>query len=106
MAHPFVLGVALGFGASVLVSALELLGAGYTLYSADTSVGWVILLAAFPSALLLTGGMGAAFLGVRYGNSLGIGRVVWGSVPVVIVFSILWAVLLFFIALISCVGAC
>ena len=106
MAHPFALGVALGFGAAVLVSALELLGSSYTFYSADTSVASVILLAAIPSVLVLTGGIGAAFLKVRYGNSLGIGRVVWGSVPAVVVFTILWAVLLFFIALISCVGAC
>ena len=105
MAHPFLLGVALGFGASILVSALELLGSNYTLSTPDTSVASAILLAAIPSVLVLTEGLGAAFLKVRYGNTLGVGRVLWGSVPVVVLFTILWAVLLLFIALIAGCGA-
>ena len=105
MAHPFLLGAALGFGASILVSALELLGSRYTLSTPDTSLAWAILLAAIPSVFILTGGVGAAFLKVRFGNTLGVGSVGWGSVPVVVVFTILWAVLLFFIALIAGCGA-
>ncbi len=105
MAHPFVLGVALGFGASILVSVLELLGSSYTFYSADSSVAWAALLAAIPSVFILTGGFGAAFLKAQYGNTLGVGRIVLGSVPVVIVFTMLWAVLLLFIALIASCGA-
>ena len=105
MAHPFLLGVALGFGASILVSVLEFLGSGYTLNTPDAFVAFAILLAAIPSVFVLTGGLGAAFLKAKYGNTLGVGRVVWGSVPVVVVFTILWSILLFFIALIAGCGA-
>ena len=105
MAHPFLMGAALGFGASVLISALEFVGSSYTLNTPDASVALAILLAAIPSVLVLTGGLGAAILKASYGNTLGVGRVLWGSVPVVVVFTILWAILLFFIALIAGCGA-
>jgi hypothetical protein len=104
--HPFALGVALGFGASVWVSALELLGTSYTFYTADTPVAWALLLAAAPAVLVLTGGTGAAYLKFRYGNIVGLGRVVWGSVPMVVMFAILWAFVLIFLSLFACVGTC
>jgi len=105
MAHPFVLGVVLGFGASILVSYLELLGSSYTLFNADPSIGWAILLASIPSVFILTGGFGAIFLKARYGNTMGVGRIILGSLPVVVVFFILWSFLLIMFSLIASCGA-
>jgi hypothetical protein len=105
MAHPFILGVALGFGASILVSTLELLGSSYTLYRADPSVAWALLLGAIPAVFILTGGLGAALLKARYGNTLGIWRIVLGSVPVVVQFTILWSILLLFVGLVTSGGS-
>ena len=101
MAHPLALGILLGFGTSILVSWLELLGSSYTFYRADPTVALVILLASIPSVFALTAGLGAVFLRSRYGNTLGLGIITEGAIIPVAVFFVLWAVLLFLFALIA-----
>jgi hypothetical protein len=101
-AHPLLLGVLTGFGASILVSALELSMLSYAI-NTNSTLGLVILVGAIPLVFVFSGGIGAAYLRLRYGNMNGLGQVLLGTFPVVILFTILWGAFLLLAAMmISC----
>ena len=105
--HPSLLGVLTGFCASILVSAIEFSTLSYTM-STNSTMGLVVLLGAIPLVFLFSGGIGAVYLKGRYGNMEGVGQILLGTLPVVILFTMLWGVFLLFLAILySCgTGSC
>ncbi len=103
--HPFLLGVLLGFGASILVSTIEILTLGYFI-NADATIVFLILFASIPSVFLLSAGFGVVVLKRLYGNIVGLDRIVLGTVPVFVVFFFLWSVFLIILAVVlGCVSS-
>jgi hypothetical protein len=100
-AHPFAVGALFGFVSSMIVSTLELLSLNY---SVDSSAGPLILVGAVPGVFVLSAGLGAAYLRKRYGNTIGIGRILYGTIPVFVMFFLLWIGVLFALALVASCG--
>lgn len=92
----------------MLVSFLEFWALQYTINTPDATMAALVLLAAIPSVFILSSGMGIVYLKARYGNAKGVEKVVLGTLPVVIVFLLLWGFLLFILAILfSCAaGPC
>jgi len=104
VAHPLILGVLVGLGAAVLVSALEFWMLGYTI-NTNSALGPLLLLAAIPLVFILSGDIGTAYLRRQYGNTIGLGKILLGTLPIVIVFTILWGFFLLLLALLYSCGA-
>ncbi len=103
--HPMIVGLLFGAVACVAVSGLELALIPYVNYAAP-AVGLGILVSAVPLVFALSYGLGAAYFKARFNNKAGLGSVVLGTVPVFVLFLLLWLGLLFALALASCGPEC
>ena len=98
------LGLLVGLGSAVLVSVFEFWILGYAI-STNSALGLLLLVAAIPLVFLVSGGIGTAYLRSRYGNTVGLGKILLGTLPMVIVFTILWGFLLLLLAILYSCGA-
>ena len=105
LAHSFFYGLGVGFLACVGVSILEFVLLPVTTYA---SWGLLVLFGAIPLVFLVSGSTGGLLMKTRYGNAAGFGSFLGGTAVVVFVFTVLWGIFIFIIALmLSCgMGTC
>ncbi len=102
-AHPFLMGIGVGFLVCVLVSLLELSLLSWIDYSAW---GPVVLFGAIPLVFLAAGTVGGAYMKARYGNFRGIGSYLTGVGGMVVLFGVLWFLFLILVSIMMCLPDC